>query len=269
MPGAIGATTDGRAAAPLGEQLVAGVAGRWRAHVTVTEAGTAAGTGLVTGAGIRALVRDGQRVAPGDALVEIAGSGADLVRAEDAVLGDLGVACGVATNATRLRARAPAGLRVVCGGWKKLPAAMKPAVRAGLAAAGVGPRLVDGDFVYVGKNEVRLLDGVAAAVTAAVALDHGGVAVQVRSVPDAVAAVEAGAAVVMVDTGDVSSLHDVHRALVARGRRADVQLAFGGGAKESDLELVVAAGGDIVDVGRAILGSPLLDLRLDVVGRDA
>ncbi len=48
-----------------------------------------------------------------------------------------------------------------------------------------------------------------------------------------------------------------------------MQLAFGGGVEESDLELVVAAGGDIVDVGRAILGSPLLDLRLDVVGRDA
>ncbi len=215
MTGTVDATRGNGATAPLGVQLVGGVDGPWRAHVTVTEPGIAAGTGLVTVAGARPLVADGDRVGAGDALVEITGSAADLVRAEDVVLGDLGVACGVATNAARLRDAAPAGLRVACGGWKKLPAAMKPAVRAGLAAAGLAPRLVDGDFVYVGKNEVQLLGGVAAAVTAAIALDHGGVAVQVRSVPDAVAAAEAGAAVVMVDTGDVSSLQDAHRALVA------------------------------------------------------
>jgi nicotinate-nucleotide pyrophosphorylase (carboxylating) len=46
--------------------------------------------------------------------------------------------------------------------------------------------------------------------------------------------------------------------------RSKVKLAFGGGVKLSDLPKLQDEDLDIVDMGRAILDAPLLDLRYDV-----
>ena len=160
---------------------------------------------------------------------------------------------------------APEGLAIACGAWKKWPAAMKPVLRAALDVAGVTHRLVDGEFVYIDKNIVRLLGGVAPAVQRGNGLGHGPVAVQVDGVEQARAAVAAGCGIVMVDTGSVGDLAAVHDALTAEGRRAAVQLAFGGGVTGETLAELRRSGADIVDIGRSILDAPLWDLRLDVL----
>jgi nicotinate-nucleotide pyrophosphorylase (carboxylating) len=253
-----------RAAEPrLSDRLLGSRSGLHRGVVSAAERGKAAGLGLVPSPA-RALVSDGDRLSEGDALVEVDGTPADLARIEDLILGELGVACGVATNAARVAAAAPEGLRVVCGGWKKLPAAMKPAVRAGLTAAGMSPRLLEDPFVYVDKNAVRLLGGVALATEAGLALGNGPVAVQIKDPSEAETAVRAGATAVMVDTGELDDLSVAQAALVDAGLRALVLLAFGGGVGVEDMASIRLAGADIVDVGRAVLGSPMLDLRFDV-----
>ena len=253
----------GAAQPRLSDRLLGRRAGRYRGIVRAGEPGVAAGVALLPPAAV-ALVADGDRIGEGAKLAEVEGSAAELARTEDTILGELGVACGVATNAARVLAAAPEGLRVVCGGWKKLPAAMKPAVRAGLAAAGAGSRLLDDPFVYLDKNAVRLLGGVASAVAAGVALHHGPVAVQIKDAARALDAVVAGAAAVMVDTGVPDDLAAVHAALARAGVRDRVTLAFGGGVRAADFATIRAAGADLVDVGREVLRSPLLDLRFDV-----
>jgi nicotinate-nucleotide pyrophosphorylase (carboxylating) len=144
-----------------------------------------------------------------------------------------------------------------------LPAALKPALRAGLDVAGLSHRLLDGDFVYVGKNQVAMFGGVAAAVTAARKLRNGPVSVQVVDVAQASEAVDAGAAVVMVDTGQLADLEAVASALRARG--GDVEVAYAGGVNAIQLRRIADLGADIVDVGRAVLDAPLWDLHLEVV----
>ena len=260
------------AAADISKALFARAPGLRRAVVEAAQSGVAAGGGLLdsklapASAGRwRVVFRDGQAVGAGDVLVEIEGEACELGVAEDFVLGPLGFASGVATRARTFREAAPAQLSVACGGWKKLPAALKPCLRAGLAAAGVLPRLVDGDFVYLSKNAVLLLGGVAPAIAAAVELGRGPVAVQIRSVEEARAALGAGAGVLMVDTGRLTDLRDVHAALRADGDRDRVTLAFGGGVTLDDLAPAAEAGAQAVDVGRAILDAPLLDLRMRVL----
>ena len=255
--------------------LLRGVGGRHRGLVTAAEAGVVAGTLLLApeAAGVPAgrwtvLVAEGAPVEPARPLVEVCGSAGELAVAEDYVMGALGFASGVATRASGVRAAAPGGLRVVCGAWKKLPAPLKPLLRAGLAAAGVAPRLLDEAFAYVDKNAVRLLGGVAAAVAAGLAVGNGPVAVQVRCAADAVVAVRAGAGVVVVDTGVLADLSAAHAALDAAGVRRRVTLAYAGGVTRDQLTAVQAAGADVVDVGRAILDAPLLDLRFDVVDEE-
>jgi nicotinate-nucleotide pyrophosphorylase (carboxylating) len=258
----------------LTDRLLAGATGTHRARVVAAEPGVAAGIETAVtrdwpepvGA-LRALVDDGAPLATDTPLLEATGTAATLAIAEDWILGDLGVACGVATNARRIRDAAPAALRIVCGGWKKLPAAMKGAVRDGLAAAGIDPRLLPGPFLYVDKNVAALLGGIAPAVAAGRALDVGPVSMQVADAHEAAAAADAGAGVVMVDTGRLDDLTAADAALRAAGRRGDVQLAFAGGVGADDLDAVAAAGAEIVDVGRAILGRPLLDLRFVVDAR--
>ena len=253
-------------------ELVSSVSGRHRALVTATEPGLVAGMALLRPDGSpdpagewHPLRTDGDRCRTGDHLVEVVGSAWEIAVAGDHVLGVLGVAGGLARRASELRAAAPAELAIACGGWKKWPASMKPVLRAALDVAGISHRLVDGDFVYIDKNVVRLLGGVPAAVESGRHLEHGPVAVQVETVDEAIDAVAAGAGVVMVDTGVIADLADVHAALIERGSRAEVLLAFGGGVTERLLFEARRVGADIVDIGRAVLDAPLWDLRLEVI----
>jgi nicotinate-nucleotide pyrophosphorylase (carboxylating) len=264
------------ASADIAGALLGGAIGRFRAVVEACEAGTIAGTGFVDpaaslgeGGSWRLLVSEGDRVAAGQPLIELIGPAPLLGIAEDHVLGPLGFASGIATRARLFREAAPAGLSIACGGWKKLPVALKPLLRAGLAVSGILPRLVDGDFVYVAKNAVIMLGGVDQAIAAGVAVGHGPVAVQVKSTAEAVSAVTTGAGIIMVDTADLADLADVHAELSRLGLRAGVRLAFGGGVRLQDLGPAAQAGADAVDVGRAILDAPLLDLRMRVVAKIA
>lgn len=262
------------AAADIAGSLLGGATGLYRAVVEACEDAIIAGTGFVdpteslgASGSWRLLVADGDTLTAGQPLIELTGEATRLGIAEDYVLGPLGFASGIATRATQFRKAAPVGLSIACGGWKKLPLALKPLLRAGLAVSGILPRLVDGDFVYVGKNAVTMLGGVDAAIKAGVAVNHGPVAVQVKSVEEAVSSVRTGAGIIMVDTADLADLADVHAELTHLGLRQTVRLAFGGGVRLQDLEPAAAAGADAVDVGRAILDAPLLDLRMRVISK--
>jgi nicotinate-nucleotide pyrophosphorylase (carboxylating) len=206
---------------------------------------------------------EGEQADAGQPLILIEGSPWEISVAEDHALGVLGFAGGIARRGAKIKAAAPDGLRIVCGGWKKLPAALKPVLRAGLDVAGLSHRLLDGDFVYVGKNQVAMLGGVADAVTAARELRNGPVSVQVVDVAQALQAVDAGAAIVMVDTGQLADLAAICVAL--RNRGDDVRVAYAGGVHAGQLRQIADIGADIVDIGRAVLDAPLWDLRLEVV----
>jgi len=251
-------------------ELVAGLTSRHRAVVSPTEPGLVAGTPLVRSpatdpAGCWDVVAvEGERAEAGQPLVNIDGSAWEISVAEDNVLGVLGFAGGIARRGAEIKAAAPDGLRIVCGGWKKLPAALKPALRAGLDVAGLSHRLLDGDFVYVGKNQVAMFGSVADAVTAARSLRNGPVSVQVVDVGQALRALDAGAAVVMVDTGRPADLEAVCAAVRTRGD--DVHVAYAGGVDATQLQGIADIGADIVDIGRAVLDAPLWDLHVEVVG---
>jgi nicotinate-nucleotide pyrophosphorylase (carboxylating) len=226
MNSAMNSVGSGGAIRPITAELLAGVPGVHRAILSATEPGLVAGLDLLDQTAAPAptgrwcvLRREGDRVDPGEPILEITGTATEIGVAEDYVLGPLGFAGGVASRARQLRDACPPGLSLACGGWKKLPAAMKPLLRAGLAVAGVTPRLVDGEFVYVPKNTVLLFGGIAEAVHAGLRLDHGPVAVQVTDVDQALLAVRTGAGIVMVDTGTLDVLAAVDAVLRTEGVR--------------------------------------------------
>lgn len=265
--------TSVNSAADIASRLYQNVCGRYTADIVATEPGFAAGMEFLDPTATPApagqwqlLVKNGQQVNAGQALLTITGTAAQLGVAEDYVMGGLGFACGIATRARSIKAMCPSGLHIACGGWKKLPSAQKPLLRSALASVGILPRLVPGKFVYLSKNAVILLGGIGVAVDAGRELNHGPVAIQVKNLQEAEFAVERGAGVIMVDTGCLGDLEEIHGRLKTLGCRERLILAFGGGVKPEELEQIRTAGADTVDIGRAILDAPLLDLRMQING---
>lgn len=264
-------TTSSPVRRRLTDELLSDVSGSYRAVISPTEPGVVAGVEA-----LRELLADGrfgeyvvlhtngEEVQAHTPIVDIVGTAQQLAAAEDAVLGPIGYAGGIAQRCREIEAQRPDNLRVVCGGWKKLPGPLKPILREGLSTGGIAPRLIDGDFVYIDKNVVTLSGGIESAVAAALRLGNGPVAVQVTTPQAALAAVGAGAEIVMDDTGRLDMLGQIDAALQRRGFRDRVTLAFAGGVRIDDLAEVRRNGADVVDLGRAILDAPLWDVHMVV-----
>ncbi len=217
-----------------------------------------------------ATLSDGDRFAAGAELAYLAGNPVQVAKAEDLLIGALSKASGIASAAWRAKQAVGPGLRVVSGGFKKMPMELKGMVRAAINHGGVQMRMVSHPFIYLDKNYVRILGGIAPAL-AAVAPLEGRVVIQVRgeTVPiaeEAVQAAQGGAALIMVDTGRTEDLDAVSQALHRSGLRPLVELAFAGQLDLNSLGALADRDLDAVDIGYAIVDAPCLPMRFDVVG---
>jgi len=263
--------------ADIRESLFASLAGRtFTLEVTARQAGVLSGTSrLLERAENMGLELD--RVAPEGSLL---GEGAlvcrsragarQAARAEELLLGCIGKASGVATAAAAFVSLAGGEARVVCGAWKKVVPEGRPGLRQAIRTGGAGMRIADEPFVYLDKNYVRMLGGVVPAVRRARLIPGRVVVVQLRGEAGPIAmeardAAREGAGILMVDTGRIEDLVAVRDTARREEFRDRIAVAFGGGVNLGNFREVLAAGADIVDVGRAIIDAPLLDFRLDVV----
>jgi len=256
---------------PLDGQLFA-------ANLTVAESGILAGTPFALnrvselGLSILTHLPDGSQLQPGVCVLSLRGTAEQIARAEEELLGCVGKPSGVATASCRFAALAGGRARIVCGAWKKVAPEIRKQLREAIVVGGACVRLLDEPFVYLDKNFVRMFAGITEAVGRAYSMNGRVVSVQIRGesgpiAEEAVLAFSAGAGVLMVDTGSVEDLREVVEAAQHQGFRRRVKIAFGGGVTAQRLEEVVAAGADIIDIGRAIIDAPILDFRLDVQQR--
>lgn len=213
--------------------------------------------------------RDGETVAAGGAVAVLTGTPKQLAMAEEIAIGLLAKPSGIATAARRAVELAGPSLRIVCGAWKKMPPEIKWVVREAVATGGAAFRVVDVPFLYLDKNFVRMLGGVEATLRT-VADQHDKqkcIQLKGRTAPvaeEAVAAVRAGADIVMIDTGELADVAAANAALAAAGLRGRVRLAFAQGIRMEDIPALRYHGIDILDIGAAIIDAPLLDMKLEV-----
>lgn len=218
---------------------------------------------------VTAAVASGDDVVPGDALLTFVGPPAAVAQGEERLIGTMAKLSGIATAARSFARGASPRLRVVAGAWKKVAPAQKDGTRAAVAIGGAEVRICPPPFVYLDKNHVTMLGGVAAAVAAAGALPGHRRVVQLGRSPDIAAdaetAVRAGADVVFVDTGRRDDVAAVAAHLRRSGLREGIELAFAGNVRLADLDDLRRLDLDVVDVGRAIVDAPLLDMHLAIV----
>jgi nicotinate-nucleotide pyrophosphorylase (carboxylating) len=247
-----------------------------RADVMVQEAGIiigveeASAAAAAVGAHVDFRIDDAARVEVGQVVLSIEGNPLAIALAEERLAGIMAKPSGIATAAANFVARAAGSIRVVSGAWKKLPFSQKSMVRTAVTAGGVEPRIADWPFLYLDKNFVSMLGGVAATLSAAA--DHPELAgyrriIQVTSADDALAAARDGAQTIFVDTGRLADLPPISDALQVNGLRSGVEIAFGGGISLEDVDVLRSLDVDVIDVGRAIVDAPLLDMNLRVEER--
>jgi nicotinate-nucleotide pyrophosphorylase (carboxylating) len=217
------------------------------------------------GAAVTALVADGTRVAPGDAVLRVSGDAVAVLGAERTVLNFLTHLSGIA-SATRDWADALAGTGAAVRDTRKtLPGLLslqKYAVRCG---GGENHRMGLGDAALVKDNHVAAAGGIGAAVRAVRSSARPGLVIEVEcdSVDQVREALAAGARFILLDNMPVPVLREA----VAAARAYDrVRLEASGGLRLANARQVAETGVDYLSVGALTHSSRALDLGLDYSG---
>ena len=202
---------------------------------------------------------DGDRVVAGQRLLTVSGRARDLLLAERTALNLLGHLCGIATL-TRAWVDAVTGTSAAIRDTRKttplLRALEKYAVRCG---GGTNHRMSLSDAALVKDNHVLAAGGVVPAFQRVrSACPDLPVEVEVDSVDDAVAAVEAGADLVLLDNFGLEQLRQAVARVAGRAR-----LEASGGLTLKDAAAVAATGVDYLAVGALTHPAPVLDIGLD------
>jgi nicotinate-nucleotide pyrophosphorylase (carboxylating) len=212
-----------------------------------------------------ALVADGTRVVPGDAVLRVSGDAVVVLGAERTILNFVTHLSGIA-SATREWADALAGTEAVVRDTRKtlpgLRSLEKYAVRCG---GGENHRMGLGDAALVKDNHVAAAGGVAAAVRAVRAAAPPGLVIEVEcdSVAQVREALEAGARFILLDNMPVPVLREA--VAVARAYEG-VRLEASGRLRVANAREVASTGVDYLSVGSLTHSSRALDLGLDYGG---
>ena len=150
-----------------------------------------------------------------------------------------------------------------------MPAEIKSIVREAVVCGGAAFRITDQPFLYLDKNFVRMLGGIAATLNAVAPVRDKLKVIQLKGefasvAQEAITAVTHGADILMIDTGVLADFAAARRALEAMGLRQQVKLAFARGVRLEHIPAMKGLGIDILDIGAEIVDAPLLDMKLDV-----
>lgn len=217
------------------------------------------------------IASEGDLVEVGECVFVGKGNAEEIARAEEVLLGVIGKPSGVATAAYNFVHQGEGKIEIVCGAWKKVPLEVKSDLRNAITTGGAKIRITDQPFIYLDKNYIRMFGSIEAAVGQAKLYDKNRViVVQLKGerLPiedEAEEAIEAGADILMVDTGKLDDLRNVVKKVNILRLNREIKFAFAGGVTLEKIKDVIAVKANIVDVGRAIIDAPLLDYSLDVI----
>lgn len=262
------ALAEDRAEADATSLAVVPAGARARARLFAKEAGVLAGAEYAEAAFCLCdpLVRlqwrraDGQRVQPGDLLLEATGSARGILAAERTALNFLQRLSGIATLTARaVAAAAPVRVLDTRKTGPGLRDAEKAAVRAG---GGVNHRRDLEDQLLLKENHFAL-SGVSYEETvrrALAAATGRAVGAEARSEEEAAQALAAGATYVLLDNFTPAELPAVVARLRARFPRAVLEAS--GGLRPEGLGVLARSGLDRVSLGALTHSAPALDLSL-------
>lgn len=261
----------------LRDTIFAAVAGqKFTAEIRVTTPGVVCGVELAAQKArdldceVLHFIEDAAVASVEEPVLIIRGAAKSIAIAEDSLPGAIAKPSGIARAAQRAQEIAGGKVRVVSGAAKKMPIEIKEQVRRAVHRGGGSGRIAELPFVYLDKNYVRIFGGVRQTLTAISGMVGYTRAIQLRGLiedieVEAQAAIELGAEILMVDTGRLEDLDLVSTMVHSAGRRNVTQIAFSGDIELHDIPEIAKHDVDILDVGRAVIDAPMVDIKFDVI----
>jgi nicotinate-nucleotide pyrophosphorylase (carboxylating) len=249
------------------------------AEVRVTTSGLVCGVELARtkaenlGCVVLDALMDGDVALAERPVLRFQGSAKAVAMAEDCLPGAIAKFSGIARAARHARDLAGGRVRIVSGAAKKMPEEIKSQVRRAIHRGGGCVCIADGPFLYLDKNYVRMFGGVRQTLAAVSAMPGYVRAIQLRGqvaslASEARAAIEMKAEILFVDTGRLEDLDMVAAMVRESGHRETTTIAFAGDIAMTDIPEIVAHDVDILDVGRAVIDAPMVDIKLDVIAEE-
>ena len=216
---------------------------------------------------------EGTEVSHGERFGNFLAAPKQIAMAEEQIIGTLAKASGIATAARTAVQLADGRVRIVSGSWKKMPPETKDLVRTATSSGGVAFRICQPPMAYLDKNFIRMFGSIPATLDACRRLPGFARVVQIRGITapveeETLQAAEGGAAILMVDTGDLTDLERCLAALRQCGRREQIEVAFAGNVRLTDIPELAGRGIDVLCIGKEIVDAKLLDMKLDVLGEE-
>lgn len=214
--------------------------------------------------------KEGDELSHGECFANLLASPKQIALAEEQLIGTLAKASGIATAARTAVHLADGKVKIVSGSWKKMPPQIKQMVRKATSSGGASFRICDQPMIYLDKNFIRILGSIPKALEACSPFVESTKVVQIKGITGTIEeeteqALSAGGHILMVDTGEFSDFCRCRNVLEASGRRGEVQLAFAGGVRLTDIPRFADEGIDILCIGKEIVDAQLLDMKLDVI----
>jgi nicotinate-nucleotide pyrophosphorylase (carboxylating) len=244
------------------------------AEIIVNQRGVLAGVAEAAiafdevGARARIVKQDGQRLRPGDVVMRIEGSARGILAAERTALNLLMRMSGVATATSEMleRVRKVDPDVVLAATRKTMPLFSyfdKRAIRLG---GGDPHRFGLDDCVLIKHDHIRLVGSIEKAVKKArgSASFSKKVEIEVNNSKDAIAAVRAGADIVMFDNMKPADIKRAVEAITKAGLRSCVILEASGGINPSNVASYAGTGVDIVSSSYMTFRAPALDMSLEI-----
>lgn len=212
---------------------------------------------------------DATFVKKGDMIVRFSGVPKLIAMAEQRVMGHMAKFSGIATAAKKFAEECGSRPRVISMSWKKMPVDIRDSIRKALSVGGVAIRICDEPHIFMNKNLIKILGGIAASLSFTETIKNRKRVVQIHGRYNSIAAeaceaVEHGADIIIIDTGRINDVRSALTALTEKRLRHRVEIAFAGNIQFKHLEPLKTIDIDILEVGRAIVDAPLLDMRMEV-----
>ncbi len=245
------------------------------AFIIANGAGVIAGTqkakdeGEHLGLAVKEILPEGSHVNENDVVAHFRGHVKEVAIGEDFLIGYISKPSGIATAAYKFRQAAGDRPRVVSGAWKKMPLELKETIRKAVVAGGAFIRISSDPFIYLDKNYIEIFGGIAESLKAVAHLKGYLKVIQLRGRYEDIAleareAAKLDADILFIDTGDMDDIDKVAREIRKMGLREKVEIAFGGAVTLAEMDIIKTLDVDILDIGRAIVDAPLLDLKYEV-----
>jgi len=218
---------------------------------------------------VEALVRDGEEVERNQVLFRICGDARTILSVERTLLNVLSRMSGIATATRKVIEQLQGSgfkTRVACT-RKTAPGLLYFDKKAVLLGGGDTHRLHLDDMILIKDNHVSLAGSVRKAVVKA--KEHASLSkkieVEVSNIEDVMAAVEAGADIVMLDNFSPKRVEKAVALLKKKGLRGCVVLEASGGITSENVVEFARSGVDLVSMGEITHSTRALNMSLEVM----